>query len=529
MCNGNIPPADANIKASKTAASVFKTISKTELATHNTPSSAWCAVHSENSAVDYTDGHVVLDITSFASKHPGGDLILLAAGKDASVLFETYHPRGVPPSLVKKLQIGIMEKGSYDSSFYSWHSDFYKVLKRRVVERLEERELSRRGSLEIWIKALFLLGGFWFSLIQMYTNTNFVVATMWSLTMGFFAAMIGINIQHDGNHGAFAQSKFVNKCAGWTMDMIGASAFTWEVQHMLGHHPYTNVLDGIEDTKKAEGVDCKIEDKDQESDPDVFSSFPLMRMHPSHTPSWINRYQHLYAPFLFAFMTLAKVFQQDFEVAISKRLYHIDAKVRYGCTWNVMRFWGMKIITMIYMMALPIYFHGAVKGVSLFVFGHLACGELLATVFIVNHVIEGVSYAKKDSKQGDDGKKVGRPETMMGDTPMEKTRKDAYENSSNEKDVPSVPFNDWAAVQCQTSVNWAPGSWFWNHFSGGLSHQIEHHLLPSICHTNYAYIQDVVEKTCDEYGVPYQSEPSLWVAYGKMINHLKYLGRGKNE
>jgi len=90
-----------------------------------------------------------------------------------------------------------------------------------------------------------------------------------------------------------------------------------------------------------------------------------------------------------------------------------------------------------------------------------------------------------------------------------------------------VPLNDWAAVQCQTSVNWSVGSWFWNHFSGGLCHQIEHHLFPSICHTNYVYIQDVVESTCREYGVPYQAEPSLFSAYFKMISHLKALGREK--
>lgn len=543
MCNGNLPPADAGLKAAPGGggtAAALKTISKSELASHNTPSSAWCAVHSTDDGTGkYIPGkHVVLDITDFASRHPGGDLILLAAGKDASVLFETYHPRGVPRGLVKKLAIGTMEVGSFEASFYSWDSDFYKVLKRRVVERIEERGLSRRGSIEIWIKAAMLLGGFWFSLYRMYTNVDeFATAALWSISMGVFAAMIGVNIQHDGNHGAFAKSRFVNKCAGWTLDMIGASAFTWEMQHMLGHHPYTNVLDWEEEKKKEGGVDCSIEDKDQESDPDVFSSFPAMRMHPLHSPSWFHRYQHLYAPILFAFMTLAKVFQQDYEVAISKRLYHIDAMGRYGSGWNVARFWSMKLISMVYMSALPIYFHGAARGLALFVIGHMACGELLATMFIVNHVIEGVSYAKKDSKEGTGmtgaGKeRVGRPTTVTGVTPMERTRQRAHEGAARDgksSPVPSVPYNDWAAVQCQTSVNWAPGSWFWNHFSGGLSHQIEHHLFPSICHTNYAYVQDVVERTCAEYGVPYQSEPSLRVAYCKMISHLKCLGRGKGE
>mmetsp|Transcript_18656 Transcript_18656/g.27897 ORF Transcript_18656/g.27897 Transcript_18656/m.27897 type:complete len:530 (-) Transcript_18656:1166-2755(-) len=527
MCKNNVPAADAKLKGAAAASTVLKTISKSELASHNTPRSAWCAVHSTDASGKYTGGHVVLDITSFASRHPGGDLILLAAGKDASVLFETYHPRGVPHSLVKKLQIGVMEKGAYENSFYSWDSDFYKVLKQRVCERIEEKGLQRRGSGEILIKALFLLAGFWYSLYHMYTQTNFTNAAIASISMGIFAAMIGVNIQHDGNHGAFAKSKFINKFAGWTFDMIGGSAFTWELQHMLGHHPYTNVLDEVEHKRKEdEGVDCKLDEKDQESDPDVFSSFPLMRMHPLHEVSWFHRYQHIYAPFLFALMTLAKVFQQDFEIVLTGKLYHIDAAVRYGSIWNVMRFWSMKIITMFYMLGLPIYFHGAVKGVGLFVIGHLAAGELLATMFIVNHVIEGVSYGHK-GVTNDEGVKVAKPATIMGDTPMERTREQLMNGKADKSTVPSVPFDDWAAVQCQTSVNWSSGSWFWNHFSGGLSHQIEHHLFPSICHTNYCYIQEVVQKTCEEYGVPYQTENSLWVAYGKMLNHLKFLGRTK--
>ena len=155
-----------------------------------------------------------------------------------------------------------MAGGSYADSFYSWNSDFYRVLKRQVVRPLEDRGLNRRGSVEIWVKAVFLLGGFCWSLFQMNTHDRFAVAVAWLIAMGFFATTIGVNIQHNGNYGAFATSRTVNKCAGWTLDMIGASTFTWEFQHMLGHHPYTNVLDGMEETKKEKGVDCTLEEKD---------------------------------------------------------------------------------------------------------------------------------------------------------------------------------------------------------------------------------------------------------------------------
>lgn len=207
-------------------------------------------------------------------------------------------------------------------------------------------------------------------------------------------------------------------------------------------------------------------------------------MHPIQQPVWYHKYQHLYAPPLFALMTLAKVFQQDFEVATTRRLYHIDASGRYGSFWNIARFWLMKVITLIYMMALPIHSHGLMKGVGLFTLGHLVCGELLATMFIVNHVIEGVSYGTKGLHNDvRDNELSMKPATINGDTPMEKTREQVTGTDRKTKSAPFVPLNDWAAVQCQTSVNWSPGSWFWNHFSGGLSHQIEHHLFPSICHT----------------------------------------------
>ena len=209
MCR---PAPDAAIKTAggDAATKAVRTISRSELASHNTPSSAWCAIHPKGGSTKKGKGggHAVLDITNFASKHPGGDLILLAAGKDASVLFETYHPRGVPTTLVEKLRIGTMESGSFkNGSFYSWDSDFYPTLRARVLQRLEERGLSRRGSIEISIKAIFLLCGFWFSLAKMYTSysSTFIVASTWSISMGIFAALIGVNIQHDGE-------KILRKC-----------------------------------------------------------------------------------------------------------------------------------------------------------------------------------------------------------------------------------------------------------------------------------------------------------------------------
>ncbi len=65
-----------------------------DVTSHNSPKSAYTLYQNK-----------VLDITSFAKRHPGGDIILLAAGKDATVLVETYHPKGVPMGVIDKLTV----------------------------------------------------------------------------------------------------------------------------------------------------------------------------------------------------------------------------------------------------------------------------------------------------------------------------------------------------------------------------------------------------------------------------------------
>ena len=422
---------------------------------------------------------------------------------------------------------------SKNKSYYDWSSEFYTVLRTRVSKRLRALKKPRRGSYEIWIKAIVLLIIFWSSLISMCLSETYTYSLISSIIMGGTASFIGTCIQHDGSHGAFSTSSWLNTCAGWTLDMIGASAFTWEIQHMLGHHPYTNLISTENEAKKINSENNNVSGQSQESDPDIFSSFPFMRMHPSHNRLWYHKYQYMYGPLLFSMMTLMKVFQQDFEMYNNKNLYHISASARYGnndkkdtaaaatnsnIVLNRIRFVCMKVLSMIYMLILPMYYQGVVYGLLLFTIGHLVCGEMLAMMFIVNHVIEGVAFVKEEIL----------PTNIYGIVPSQKqSESDENELKSSTsvlKFKKGIPANDWAAVQCQTSVNWSSGSWFWNHFSGGLNHQIEHHLFPSICHTNYYYIQDIVEDTCREYNVPYRSESNLFVAIKKMLLHLKVMG-----
>ena len=78
----------------------------------------------------------------------------------------------------------------------------------------------------------------------------------------------------------------------------------------------------------------------------------------------------------------------------------------------------------------------------------------------------------------------------------------------------------WMYQQIIDSCNFSPGSWFWNHITGGLNHQIEHCLFPGINHVHYPKIASIVQQICYENNVPYNYHQNLWdviVNYSEVI------------
>ena len=78
----------------------------------------------------------------------------------------------------------------------------------------------------------------------------------------------------------------------------------------------------------------------------------------------------------------------------------------------------------------------------------------------------------------------------------------------------------WAVQQVQGSANWSSGSRWSNWLSGGLNHQIEHHLFPSMSIYLYPTISPVVRQTCAELGI----SPRQAIAVGDGANDLPMLG-----
>ena len=51
---------------------------------------------------------LIYDVTDYIKYHPGGDIILEDAGKDATEAFETYHPWVNYKSILSKFMVGTL-------------------------------------------------------------------------------------------------------------------------------------------------------------------------------------------------------------------------------------------------------------------------------------------------------------------------------------------------------------------------------------------------------------------------------------
>ncbi|MEC7263943.1 MAG: fatty acid desaturase, partial [Bacteroidota bacterium] len=60
---------------------------------------------------------------------------------------------------------------------------------------------------------------------------------------------------------------------------------------------------------------------------------------------------------------------------------------------------------------------------------------------------------------------------------------------------------------------------------GGLNYQVEHHLLPNVCHIHYRKISGIVADTAKEFGIPYNTKRTFIAAIIEHVGVLRKLGK----
>jgi linoleoyl-CoA desaturase len=298
-------------------------------------------------------------------------------------------------------------------------------------------------------------------------ENSWVYSALW-IVMGLFMSGIGLSVMHDAIHGSYSNNKTVNLLMGEVINLVGGASINWKIQHNVLHHTYTNVDD---------------------FDEDIDSPF-FLRFSPNKKRIGIHRFQYIYAWFFYGLITVNWAFFADFDSLVRyKRKGLISSSSKYSFTFHFFKITILRLAYFAYTIALPILLTEAtvLTVVLNFFLMHFVAGVILSSIFQPAHVMEISSY-------------------------------------SNAKGGEAIP-TDWASHQVMNTVNFATKNKLFTWFVGGLNHQVEHHLFPSICHVHYTKLSRIVRETAEEFNLPYHSLPTFRSAIWSHMKMLKQLGK----
>lgn len=343
---------------------------------------------------------------------------------------------------------------------------FFRTLNSRVNSYFKENNIAKTGNWKIHLKTVILFTVFLVPYFLILTSDMpFWVHLLLTIVMGIGMAGIGMNVMHDANHGSYSTKNWVNKFMGGTIYVLAGNVHNWQIQHNVLHHTYTNIIGHDEDLEAGR----------------------IMRF--SKEAEWHNfhKFQQYYAVFLYGLLTFNWAITTDFKQMSS----YIKRKLSYGEPKSPKILWTTLIITKVIYIAIWIVLPMALgitwwKVLVGFFVMHYTAGLILSIVFQLAHVVDEAANPQPNEE--------GEIE------------------------------NTWAIHQLFTTVNFAPKNKIVNWYTGGLNHQIEHHIFPHISHVHYDKIAKIVKETAKECQLPYYEYKTFRSAVIAHFKHLKELG-----
>eukprot|EP00980_Cylindrotheca_fusiformis_P030355 scaffold24689_cov162-Cylindrotheca_fusiformis.AAC.1 len=398
---------------------------------------------------------IIYDIGSFS--HPGGDSIYLFGGNDVTAQYQMIHPYHTSKHLAKMRSVGRVPDYACE---YRFDSDFGKEIKKEVFRIVHRgREFGTPGFLAraaVYLTFFFAMQALW-----VFSGTSYSLA----IAYGVAHALIGLNVQHDANHGAVSKMTWVNDLLGWGADFIGGCKYLWMEKHWT-HHVFTN---------------------HPEKDPDGFSAEPFLLFNHYKVGNPKRTFLHAYQAFYFVFVLSGYWLSSVFCFA---EVYDLQDRGARGVGLSFPNPWvtsrgkyalAMRILYHITNLIIPLY-----KNCSWSTVGHIyvmgVAGSLtLGLLFTLSHNFED---AERD--------------------PTAEVRSTGQAVC-------------WYKTQVETSSTY--GGWTAGALTGGLNFQIEHHLFPRMSSAWYPYIAPKVREICQKHGVRYTYYPWVWQ---NLISTIKY-------
>ena len=328
--------------------------------------------------------------------------------------------------------------------------DFIHVLNQRINQYFKVENKSKKGTILSYAKSVlfFLILFSAYFLIWNATTTKGIFLA-YGLA-GICSIFLALNVAHDAAHDTFSKNKKLNKLFLYTFDLLGASGYMWKMKHVHSHHVHVNI---------------------PELDVDI-SQGKIIRLFKTSLYWKAHAYQHIYMPFIYLFNTLNWLLYRDikdhFQNCVSGKPSFIHSKKAI-----IILLLG-KFFYLLFWIILPILLSTVswYNYILAFLFMLFCASATVTTAFASVHVGEHAHFLEPNSEG-------------------------------------QMPYS-WAMHQILTTTDFATKNSLIKHLYGGFNHHIVHHLFPNINHIHYPKLTSILKKTCEEYKVPYQCNPSLW-------------------
>ncbi len=341
------------------------------------------------------------------------------------------------------------------------------------LKQIVDRELSRRGEshfanisvLAKVVTILILIVGCYLAIWRLPPSGFWL--SLWGI-LGIASFFLIVNCAHDASHGRLTRfSAFNSALLLISFGLLGIDGQLWSLRHLSAHHPHTNIVD---------------------QDPDSVAN-PFLRLSPHHPWHQWFRFQHLYAPLLYALAFLHTAFFQDFEHLISKPLPYLQrirsqraaalrmASVKIGyLSVFVLGPWLLTDIPLVWLVAGLLTQQVAASLVFVF------------TICLNHYVMETTFYPK---------------------------------NAINIE-------GHHLRHQLLASADWYPTSRFWCALMGGANAHTAHHLFPGLSHRHYHWVSQIIREFCVQHALPYNSF-SFAEGLSSHFCFLRTLGRSNHS
>lgn len=260
--------------------------------------------------------------------------------------------------------------------------------------------------------------------------------------LGVVTFLFIVNTAHDASHKSLFKSDSKNEVALLLpFALLGIDGYLWGLRHRGAHHPHTN-----------------ISGEDTDSLPN-----PFLRLSPHHPWRPQFRFQHFYAPFLYALALPHTAFFQDFEHLLLRPLPYLKKIDSLKGAW--IRLLSIKMIYLVIFAGLPIFTGGHTLSAVLLGIAIQQIAASLVFVFTIclNHYVCETTF------------------------------------------FIAHPGHSHLTHQLIASADWNPTSRFCGWIMGGANAHTAHHLFPSIPHRHYWWISEKIQQFCTEHSLPYNS------------------------